>query len=151
MISILHLPVLQIKWFYHYILWILNFLTIDEKKKLDWLTDWLILTACQPVRLFCAKKLKNCIHCMFIYTFVSKEVFFAHGPTEYELFLNRSIRPIDRSITDTTNLDQSGTGSNENERVHSRSLKLEPYHQMQFSVMLTRSLSFRRILPLCRG
>ena len=41
----------------------------------------------------------------------------AYGPIEDEWFLNRSIWPIDRTLTDSTTLDQSGFGSNGNQGV----------------------------------
>ena len=43
--------------------------------------------------------------------------FFAHGLIEYESFLNRSIRPIDGTLTGTNILGQSGPRSNGNEGV----------------------------------
>ena len=43
----------------------------------------------------------------FIYFF-----FFAHGPIEYEQFLNRCIWPIDGTLTSTITPCQSGPGNN---------------------------------------
>ena len=42
-------------------------------------------------------------------------IFFAKGPIEYEYFFNRSIWPINRTVTGTTTPGQSGTRSNGNE------------------------------------
>ena len=38
-------------------------------------------------------------------------------PIEYELFLNKSIQPIDGTLTDTSTPDQNGPGNNGNEEV----------------------------------
>ena len=57
---------------------------------------------------------------------------FAHGSFKYESFLNRSIWPIVGTLTSPTTLGQSGLGSISNEEVHHR---LEPHHQMHFSVI----------------
>ena len=47
----------------------------------------------------------------------------------------KSIWPIDETLTDTTTPGQSRSGSNGNEGVLHRSLELEPYYQMPFSVI----------------
>ena len=38
-------------------------------------------------------------------------------PIEYEQSLNRTISPIDKTLTGTTTSDQSGSGSNGNEEL----------------------------------
>ena len=61
-----------------------------------WLTDWLILTAFQPIQCYFASRLENRGLCAFIAIFfVFFKSFFAHCPIKYETFWNRSIWPID--------------------------------------------------------
>ena len=67
--------------------------------------------------LFYAKKLEDCIHYTFIFTFfvqlLSKSCFFfAHGLIEY-----RSMWPIDGILTGTISLYRSRSGSNGNKEV----------------------------------
>ena len=61
--------------------------------------------------LFYIQRLGNLIHCIFIFIIfwlvVSYE-FFVHGSIEYKWLLNRSIRPIDGTVTGTITLGKSG-------------------------------------------
>ena len=63
--------------------------------------------------------MESCSLYVHIYIFVLffLKRFFAHGPIESELLLNRSISSIYGALTGTTNPDQSGPGSNWNEGV----------------------------------
>ena len=101
---------------------------VNWEKKADrmeypaYFADWLInlngMSTC--LELFYALTLGNCIHCTFIFTFFELlflKSFFAHGPIEYELFLNRSIWLIDGNQKGTTTSDQSGPEGNGNEVV----------------------------------
>ena len=71
--------------------------------------------------LFYSSRLENHIHCMFIFTFFMqlflKSFFFALGHIGNKWFINKSIWPIDGTLTGTTTPGQSGTGSNGNKRV----------------------------------
>ena len=67
--------------------------------------------------------------------------------------LNRSICPLNGSITHSITLGKDIPGSNSKEREHStllRSPVLEPHHQMQFSV-IQRTPLLDEVLTLCRG
>ena len=55
-----------------------------------------------------------------IYTYMASNI-----PIKYELFLNRSIWLIDRTLTGTTILGQSGPGSNDIEVGTQHSLNLQ--------------------------
>ena len=84
---------------------------------------WLILMAWQPHRVILCLEVKE-LHSLYVYIYiffcivVSWNVyFFAHDPIEYECFLNRSFWSIDRILTHTTTLSQSGPGSNGNKGV----------------------------------
>ena len=59
-------------------------------------------------------------------------------PMLYQSFLNRSIWPLDRTLTGTPTPNLSGPGSNDNEEVTPRAPKLElefsaklRYHQLE--------------------
>ena len=53
-----------------------------------WLFDWFFDMS--TVRLFYAKKIGNCVHCSFIFTFLCSflRVIFTYGPIEWVKFLN---------------------------------------------------------------
>ena len=90
---------------------------------------------CQEVRESCSL----CVH-IYIFSVVAPlEIFFAHGPIKLKWSLNRLIRYIDRTVTSTAILDQSGPGSNDNEGALRKSPEVEAHHQTQFRV-LTHSL-----------
>ena len=78
------------------------------------------MSAC--LGLFHAKKLRNCIYCIFMFPFFvwlflkSLLEFFAHGTIKYE-YLNRTVWLLDGSPTDTTTWGHDESGSNDNEGV----------------------------------
>ena len=57
---------------------------------------------------------------------------FAHGPID---LFNISLWTINRFLTNTTTLGQSGSGSYANEGIL-HSAKIEPHCQMQFSIFI---------------
>ena len=54
---------------------------------------------------------------ILLYSCFLRGFFLSHGPIEYEYFLNRSIRPIGRTLTCATTPGLSGPGHNGNEGV----------------------------------
>ena len=94
------------------------------------------MSTCQC--LFHAFRLGNHVHCMFISTFLvlfflksfifctwlvsclgfmAYQPYFEHSPMEYEWFLDRSIWPIDGTLTSTTTLGQREPESKSDEGV----------------------------------
>ena len=71
-----------------------------------------------------------------------------YGPIEYELFLNRTIRPLDGTLAGTTTPGQSMTGSNSNKMVH-RSTELESQYHTVFTFILKTTFLGEEILILC--
>ena len=81
--------------------------------KCYWLINFNGMSIC--LQLSHASKLGNHIHRMFIFTFFVelflKSFFFvSYGPIKYDSFLNRSIWPIDGTLTGITTPGQSGLG-----------------------------------------
>ena len=81
------------------------------------------------LELFFAEQFGNHIHHIFIFTFVVLLFlklfdFFAQAPIEYKWFSNGA---MDKTLTSTTTMGQSGHGSNGNEDVLS-SLRSYPGH-----------------------
>ena len=129
--------------------------------------DWFILMACHTVKCYF---ILSCFLNVFFFPFArsfiewlgpswylnvtNENSLFSHGLIEYEYFLNWSIWPIDGNLTDTTNLGQTGSESNGNEKelqtpqisksgsesnnyeeVFPRVLELESHHQIYFSII----------------
>ena len=76
------------------------------------------------------------VYLFIYYLSIFQKKNFALGSIEYKQLLKASIRQIDRTQTGTTSLEQSGPGSNCNKEVLPKSVGSEPYHQIQFSVIL---------------
>ena len=85
----------------------------------------------------------NCYASCYTY----EDFFFSHGPIKYKYFWNRSIWPI--TLTDTTTLCQSGTGSNGIEGIHN----VPPYIRTEASLSdsITPWTCFFSGILLCRA
>ena len=96
------------------------------KRKLWWILLWVLWNA-NINRLSLYFTIFNCID-------ISDLEYLMVPVSSYgkNLFHYIPIWVIDKSLTGTNSLDQSGLGSNNNERVLPRSPELEPHHQMQF-------------------
>ena len=120
--------------------------------KIDWSIDFNCMSTCHG--LLYAKWLGNHVHFMFIFTFfvvVSLEIFFHTVPLNLKSFLNRSIWPIDGTLTGITSVSQGGPGVMVMKGYITlpRSLELEPI-KCSFSVIHRIALFYglERVLHL---
>ena len=96
-----------------------------------WFIDFKGMSTC--LELFYTQRLRNHI---WIYIFLKKLSFPPLRHSQIYLTL------IDETLTSTTTLNQSGPGSNGNERVVHTPTDLEPHHQILFSVQSKTPLFF---------
>ena len=80
----------------------------------EWLTDFNGMSHLSKAILYLeVKKLHSYLYFCAV---VSYDIF-AHGLIEYTWVFNKTIRPMDETLTDTTTTGQSGPGSNSNEKI----------------------------------
>ena len=115
--------------------------------------DWLILTAYQAVKDYFMPR--NRVHCTFLFTFFAllflKRIFWHTILPNTNNVLNKSTRPIDRTLTDTTTSVKVDLVAMAMKEYSALPQKRKPCHQMQFNVIPGNSLFRERVLLICKG